>query len=65
MITYLVQIQVKKPGGKVHLISVKREADSALDAYEVVARMSAGTGEIIGAYVTGDEYKIMRIGTGA
>jgi hypothetical protein len=65
METYLVQIQVKKPNGKVHLISVKREAQTPLEAYETIAGMSAGSGEIIGAYVTGDpKYKIIRFGTG-
>lgn len=65
MMVYLVQIQVKKPSGKVHLISVKHEAESAEDAYKWAQVLFVGTGEIIGAYVTGDEYKIMRIGTGA
>jgi hypothetical protein len=55
---YLVQIQVKKPGGKVHLLSIKRHAESPQAAYEAVTGISAGSGEIIGAYVTGDPYKI-------
>lgn len=60
---YLVQLQVKKPSGKVHLLTVKRHAVSIEAAYEAVAGMSAGSGEIIGAYVTGDPYKILRMGT--
>lgn len=58
METYLIQIQVKKPNGKVHLISITREAHTPLGAYEIATRMSAGSGEIIGAYVTGDPYKV-------
>jgi hypothetical protein len=60
---YLVQIQVKKPNGRVHLLSITRYADTANEALESVRDMSAGSGEIIGAYVTGDPYKILRIGT--
>ena len=60
---YLVQIQVKKPSGKVHLLSVVREAASIEEAYRAALSMSAGSGEIIGAYVTGDPYKILRMGT--
>lgn len=64
MKTYLVQIQVKKPNGKVHLISIQREAHTALDAYETIAGMSAGSGDIIGGFVTCDPYKMMRFGMG-
>jgi hypothetical protein len=63
MTEYLVQIQVKKPSGKVHLISITRHADTPQAALEMVAGISAGSGEIIGAYVTGDPYKILRMGT--
>ena len=61
---YLVQIQVKKPNGKVHLLSVTRHADTPQDALESVRGMSAGSGEIIGAYVTGDPHKILRMNGG-
>lgn len=55
---FLVQLQVKKPNGKVHLLSVVRHAVSIEAAYEAVAGMSAGSGEIVGGYATGDPYKI-------
>ena len=55
---YLVQLQVKKPNGKVHLISLVREAASIEAAYREALGMSAGSGEIVGGYATGDPYKI-------
>lgn len=60
---YLVQIQVKKASGKVHLLSTITQAGSPEQALDKVRDMSAGSGEIIGAYVTGDQYKILRIGS--
>lgn len=60
---YLVQLQVKKASGKVHLLSSTINAASPHEALEDMRDMSASAGEIIGAYVTGDPYKILRIGT--
>ena len=64
METYLVQIQYKLPSRKVRLVSHTVEAWNNWHAYEMVKVMSSDTGEVIGAYVTGDPYKIMRFGTG-
>ena len=55
---YLIQLQVKKPNGKIHLISIVREAASIEAAYREALGMSAGSGEIVGGYATGDPYKI-------
>jgi hypothetical protein len=64
METYLVQIQYKLPSRKVCLVSHTVEAWNNWHAYEMVKVMSSDRGEVIGAYVTGDPYKIMRFGTG-
>ena len=65
MTTYQVQLQVQKPNGKVHLMTVKHEADSAVDAYKWAHGVFVGTGNIIGAYVTGDtDFGLYRTGTG-
>jgi hypothetical protein len=55
MATYLVQLQVKKPNGKVHLLSMVREATTPQEAF---GAMSAGSGDIIGGFVTCDPYKV-------
>ena len=60
---YLVQLQVKKANGKVHLLSSTINAASPDEALELMRDMSASAGEVVGAYVTGDPYKILRIGS--
>ncbi len=59
---YLVQIQYRTDAGRVHLTSFTVRAGANTHAYEMVKKLTWGTGEIIGGYVTCDPYKVEQWG---
>jgi hypothetical protein len=59
---YLVQIQYRTDAGRVHLTSFTVRAGANTHAYEMVSKLTCGTGDIIGGYVTCDPYKIEQWG---
>ena len=59
---YLVQLQYRTESGGVHLTSFTIKAESNHHAYEMVKKLTSGTGEIIGGYVTSDPYKVEQWG---
>ena len=61
-VKYLVQLQYRTESGGVHLTSFTIKAESNHHAYEMVKKLTSGTGEIIGGYVTSDPYKIEQWG---
>lgn len=59
---YLVQLHYRTDTGRVHLTSFTVRAESNHHAYEMVSKLTGGTGEIIGGFVTCDQYKIEQWG---
>lgn len=59
MTEFLVQIQVKKPSGKVHLLSILTTTAKNIEtAYSDNVSLAAETGEIVDGFATSDPYEI-------
>jgi len=58
---YLVQLVYRTDNG-VRLVSWSALADSNSHALEIVKKLTYGTGEIIGGFVTCDPYKVEQWG---
>jgi hypothetical protein len=61
-VKYLVQLQYRTESGGVRLASFTLSADSAATAADKVKKLTRGTGEIVGGFVTCDPYKIEQWG---
>lgn len=58
---YLVQLQYRTDNG-IRLVSWSGLAESQSHAIEMVNKLTSGTGEIIGGYITCDPYKVEQWG---
>ncbi len=59
---YLVQLQYRRDAGGVSLTAFTVRAGSGSHALEMVTKLTWGTGDIIGGYVTCDPYKVEQWG---
>lgn len=59
---YLVQLQYRRDGGGVHFTAFTVLAGSPSHAFTMVSKLTAGTGDLIGGYVTCDPYKVEQHG---
>jgi hypothetical protein len=58
---YLVQIQYRTDAGSVSLTAFTVRAGSGSHALEMVTKLTWGTGDIIGGFVTCDPYKVEQL----
>jgi hypothetical protein len=59
---YLVQLQYRRDAGSVYLTAFTVRAGSPSHAFTMVSKLTSGTGDIIGGYVTCDPYKVEQWG---
>ena len=59
---YLVQLQYRRDAGGVHFTAFTVLAGSPSHAFSMVSKLAAGTGDLIGGYVTCDPYKVEQWG---